>query len=58
MAKYNVIYKEKAKPTNSCRGGYTVDASSESEAIAKWKQTIAGKSGLNEVVDVYITGTR
>ena len=49
MAKYTVYFQKRG---GGSRNGYTVDASSESEAISKWRQTIAGKTGENEVIDV------
>lgn len=55
MTKYNVVFKE---GDSTCKSTYTVDASSESEAISKWNQTIAGNSGRCQVVEVYKTGSR
>ena len=57
MAKFNVVFKESGS-TSTCRSAYTVDAASEYEAVEKWKQTIAGKNGRCEVVEVYKTGSR
>lgn len=57
MTKYNVVFKNK-EGDSTCKSTYTVDASSESEAISKWNQTIAGKSGHCQVVEVYKTGSR
>ena len=38
MARYNVYFKsEDASPCDSNRNSYTIDASNEQEAIAKWK---------------------
>lgn len=54
MTKYNVVFKE---GDSTCKSTYTVDASSESEAISKWNQTY-GKSGRCQVVEVYKTGSR
>ena len=53
MANYNVVYKEGG---STCKSTYKVAASSEAEAISKWNQTIAGKSGRCQVVEVYKTG--
>ena len=55
MPNYNVVFKEGG---STCKSTYTVAASSESEAISKWNQTIAGKSGRCQVVEVYKTGSR
>ena len=55
MSNYNVVYLE---GNSTCRCTYTVAASSESDAVSKWKQTIAGKNGRCRVVEVYRTGTR
>jgi len=55
MAKYSVFYKPR---NSSCRCTYTVDASSEYEAIKLWEKTISGSNGQNEVVEVYRTGSR
>ena len=55
MANYNVVFKE---GNSTCKSTYTVAASSEAEAIDKWKNTIAGKTGRCQVVEVYKTGTR
>lgn len=49
MAKYNVYFQKKG---GGSRNGLVVDASSEIEAVNKWRQSIAGKSGLNEVIEV------
>lgn len=57
MANYNVVYKE-GNSTCTCTSTYTVAASNEDDAIEKWKETIAGKSGRCQVVEVYKTGTR
>ena len=57
MTKYNVVFKNK-EVDSTCKSTYTVAASSESEAISKWNQTIAGKSGRCQVVEVYKTGSR
>lgn len=55
MANYNVVFKE---GNSTCKSTYTVVASSEAEAVDKWKNTIAGKTGRCQVVEVYKTGTR
>lgn len=55
MANYNVVFKE---GNSTCKSTYTVAASSEAEAVDKWKNTIAGKTGRCQVVEVYKTGTR
>ena len=55
MTKYNVVYKSR---NSSSRCTYTVDASSEYEAIQLWEKTISGSNGQNEVVEVYRTGSR
>lgn len=55
MTNYNVVYKE---GNSTCTSTYTVAASNEDDAIEKWKETIAGKSGRCQVVEVYKTGTR
>ena len=44
MTNYNVVFKNK-EGDSTCKSTYTVAASSESEAISKWNQTIAGKTG-------------
>lgn len=55
MAKYNVVFRSK---NGTCRNTFVVDASSEYEAIELWKKTISGSNGLNELIEVYRTGTR
>ena len=55
MANYNVVFNE-GSGTSRCT--YTVAASSEYEAIEKWKRTDWGKNGRCKVVEVYKTGSR
>ena len=55
MPFYNVYYKsENASPWDSNRNCYTVDASSEADAISKWKRTnyVTNGSCRNKVVGV------
>lgn len=55
MARYNVYFKsENASPWDSNRSSYTVDASSESEAISKWERSSYATNGScrNKVVGV------
>ena len=47
MANYNVVFKE---GNSTCKSTYTVAASSEAEAVDKWKNTIAGKTGRCQMV--------
>lgn len=50
MGKYNVYFQKKG---GGSRNGNVIDASSEMEAIRKWKETTTGgKSGENEVIEV------
>ena len=50
MGKYNVYFQKKG---GGSRNGNVIDASSESEAISKWRQTTTGgKSGENEIIEV------
>ncbi len=57
MTKYNVVYRTRGS-NNVGNCTFIVDASSEYEAVEKWEQTIAGKSGRCEVIEVYRTGSR
>lgn len=55
MARYNVYFKSaNASPWDSNRSSYTVDASSESEAISKWERSSYATNGScrNKVVGV------
>lgn len=55
MARYNVYFKsENASPWDSNRNCYTVDASNEQEAIAKWEKTsyVSNGSCRNKIVGV------
>ena len=55
MPRYNVYFKsENASPWDSNRSCYTVDASSESDAISKWEKTsyVTNGSCRNKVVGV------
>lgn len=46
MARYNVYFKsEDASPCDSNRNSYTIDASNEQEAIAKWEKTSYATNG-------------
>ncbi len=57
MTKYNVVYRTRGS-NNVGNCTFIVDASSEYEAVEKWEQTIAGKLGRCEVIEVYRTGSR
>lgn len=55
MPRYNVYFKsENASPWDSTRHSYTVDASSEADAISKWEKTsyVTNGSCRNKVVGV------
>ena len=55
MPRYNVYFKsENASPWDSNRSCYTVDASSESDAISKWERTsyVTNGSCRNKVIGV------
>lgn len=53
MAKYMVKFLPN-EGNYTCPTGWVVEASSESEAIAKWKRdNDSGKNGKNHVVEVY-----
>lgn len=55
MAHYNVYFKsEDASPCDSNRNSYTIDASNEQEAIAKWEKTSYATNGScrNKIVGV------
>lgn len=55
MPRYNVYFKsENANPWDSNRSCYTVDASSEADAISKWERTsyVTNGSCRNKVVGV------
>ena len=55
MPRYNVYFKsENARPRDSNRSSYTVDASSESDAISKWERSSYATNGScrNKVVGV------
>ena len=55
MPRYNVYFKsENASPWDSNRSCYTVDASSEADAISKWERTsyVTNGSCRNKVVGV------